>query len=85
MNDPATIANGLSEAQKRFICNASKRPKKWMAIRRHAKLPDTVPVHKMYVPLRLIEPVRGFGNDRWRLSNLGIAVRAYLENSHEAK
>jgi len=72
------IIAGLSEAQKRFLCACSVRPKKWAVIRRHAKISKEVRIHRMVVPLGLVV----IGNTTGYLTTItetGKAVRARLQ------
>lgn len=76
------IAAGLGRYQRAVVRAGSKRPKKWMTIRRHAKVPDTVRVHQLHTPLRLFD----HGPEWWRgyfLTPLGQQVRAILESNHD--
>lgn len=74
---PSEIAARLNPSQRKLLLAASKRPKRWMTIRRHAKLAPTVRVHGLTMPLRLLD----HGSEWWRgysLTPLGIQVRAIL-------
>jgi len=74
MTDPATIAAGLTEAQKRFIKAASRKPKTWGAIHRHAKIAPAVALRfggHQYLQYHF---------PKWSLTPLGLEVRKILEN-----
>ena len=83
MTDIAKIAAGLTKAQRAFLLAASRRPKKWMTIRRHAKLNHHVRVHGLGKPLGLVEHEAPCPW-RWQLTPLGLAVRAHLKENTDA-
>lgn len=74
------IAEGLSEAQRKFLRNASKRPKSPMTVRRHAKLS---PFQRVFSRAfrQCFEPDAGV---MCALSPLGLAVRAILQEQNNA-
>lgn len=71
----AEIADSLNVDQKRFILACSTTPKKWMTIRRHAKIPDRRRVHSLIQPLRL---VKADLSDMVTLTELGVGVKQRL-------
>jgi len=79
MTDLSTLTASLSEAQKQFIRAASKRPKKWGVIYRHAKVSKNVRFHEMF-RFKLMDH-----GPNWRegyfLTSLGLALRDHLERN----
>ncbi len=78
---PEQIAGRLNSAQRAFILNASKAPKKWMTIRRHAKLVGPVRVHGLHTPYKLLFWTKE-QPDRYALTPLGQQVKAILQQEN---
>ena len=81
MTDLSTLAASLSEAQKRFIRAASKRPKKWHTIRRHAKIAPTKRVFNLITPMGVVQVIGGGLEYHTVLTPLGLALRDHLERN----